>query len=274
MQLPSSPRQRRVVGIDPGPAKGLHCFEANGWKHVALDGSRSYMQKLASQDSVLVCWDAPLTGPSMEGLLLHSKPKQKDLTQRPIEAFFGQNEWNFKAPKGISVRPYSGCAHWTISRSLLGLPRVGPYDQAKDLPFQLCHGDSMPGLGVHIVEVHPALALWLWCKNDQRVDSWQYKADVDTSRQLLGCLLDQIRDDSARQSLALAQKTIAQQERGFDDVLDSCIAYVLGDLWLRNSGDVILLGNLDTGAMLLPNVDGLRDKWAEFLISASKSPGP
>ena len=95
---------------------------------------------------------------------------------------------------------------------------------------------------------------------------------MDICRQLLGCLLDQIRDDSARQSLALAQKIIDQQERGFDDVLDSCIAHVLGDLWLRNSGDVILLGDLDTGAILLPNVDGLRDKWEEFLIAASKKP--
>ena len=135
------------------------------------------MQKLASQDSVLVCWDAPLTRPSMEGLLLESEPKHKDFTQRPIDAFFGRKEWNFKAPNGISMLPYSGCSHWTISRSLLGLPRVSPYDQDKDLPFQLCHGDSMPGPGVHIAEFHPALALWLWCKNDQRVEKWEYKKE-------------------------------------------------------------------------------------------------
>lgn len=274
MELPSTPRPTRVVGIDPGPAKGLHCFDASGWKHVALDGSRSYIQELTREDSVLVCWDAPLTGPTRDGLLPGSKPRKKDFTQHPIDAFFGRKDWNFKAPKGISVLPYSGCSHWTISRSLLGLPRVGPYDQAEDLPFQLCHGDSIPGPGVHIVEVHPALALWLWCTNEQHVDNWQYKADVGICRKLLGCLLDQIWVDSARQSLALVQKIIDQQERGFDDVLDACIAYVLGDLWLRNSGGVILLGNLDTGAMLLPNVDGLRDKWEEFLISASKSPRP
>jgi hypothetical protein len=216
------------------------------------------MRKLAGEKSVLVCWDAPLTGPSMEGLLLHSEPKQKDLTQRPIEAFFGQNEWNFKAPKGISVLPYSGCSHWTISRSLLGLPRVGPYDQAEDLPFQLCHGDSIPGPGFHIAEVHPALALWLWCKNDQRIDNWEYKKDKKLCFQLLSYLSDHIRDDAARQAFALAEAEINDQKQSFDDIFDSCIAYVLGDLWLRNSGDVILLGNLDTGAILLPNVDGLR----------------
>jgi hypothetical protein len=179
-------------------------------------------------------------------------------------AFFGRKEWNFKAPKGISVLPYSGCSHWTISRSLLGLPRVGPYDQAKDLPFQLCHGDSMPGQGVHIVEVHPALALWLWCKNDQRIENWEYKKDKKLCSELLSYLSDQIHDDAAIQAFALAQVQIDGTGGGFDDIFDSCIAYVLGDLWIRNSGDVILLGDLDTGAMLLPNVDGLKEQWKSF----------
>jgi hypothetical protein len=272
VQLPSTPRPTRVVGIDPGPAKGLHCFEASGWNHVGLDGSRSYLHDLAQEKSVLVCWDAPLTGPSREGLLPGSKPKKKDFTQRPIDAFFGQNEWNFKAPKGISVLPYSGCSHWTISRSLLGLPKVGPYDQAMDLPFQLCHGNSIPGPGVHIVEVHPALALWLWCKNDQSIENWQYKKDIELCRRLLKYLSDRVQDDSTCHAFSLAEAAIKDPGKGFDDIFDSCIAYVLGDLWIRNSGDVILLGNLDTGAMLLPNVDGIRDKWEEFLIAASKKP--
>ena len=265
MQLPSSPRQIRIVGIDPGPAKGLHCFDASGWTHVGLDASRSHIQELTQEDSVLVCWDAPLTGPTRDGLLLHSKPKKKDFTQRPIDAFFGQKEWNFKAPKGISVLPYSGCSHWTISRSLLGLPRVGPYDQEKDLPFQLCHGDSIPGSGVHIVEVHPALALWLWCKNDQRVENWEYKKDRKLCSQLLIYLSDHIQDAAAREAFTRAQEKIDHENRDHDDILDSCIAYVLGDLWIRDAGDVILLGDLDTGAMLLPNVDGLEERWKSFL---------
>ena len=103
---------------------------------------------------------------------------------------------------------------------------------------------------------------------------WDTPLTGPTRDGLLSYLSDQIHDDSACHAFSLAEAVIKDPRKGFDDIFNSCIAYILGDLWLRNSGDVILHGNLDSGAMLLPNVGGLRDKWAEFLISVSKSPRP
>jgi hypothetical protein len=90
--------------------------------------------------------------------------------------------------------------------------------------------------------VHPALALWLWCKNDQPVANWGYKKDRKLRSQLLNYLSDHIRDDAAHRAYALAEAEINEQKQSFDDIFDSCIAYVLRDLWIRNSGVVILLG--------------------------------
>ena len=109
----------RSAGIDPGPAKGLHCFDSNGCHHVDLIRSRSYLDDLAKEDSILICWDAPLASPSAVALKLDTL-NGSDFTQRPTEKFFSQSKWHLKAPKGISILPYSGCSHWIISRSLLG----------------------------------------------------------------------------------------------------------------------------------------------------------
>lgn len=133
------------------------------------------------------------------------------------------------------------------------------------------------GPGVHIVKVHPTLALWLYRKIDQRVDNWEYKKEKKDGKScpyLLNYLSDHIRDEAACQAFALSQVEIKKQRESFDDIFESCISYIFGDLWIRNSGDLILLWELDTGAMLLPNVDGLRDKRTEFLISASNIPRP
>ena len=96
----------RVVGIDPGPKKGLHCFDGAGEtpkpEQIPLSESRAYLKSLKQTESVLVCWDAPLTGPPITALG-EQGPKGSDLSQRPIEAFLIRIENGFKVRKRISL---------------------------------------------------------------------------------------------------------------------------------------------------------------------------
>ena len=271
---------RRVVGIDPGPKKGLHCFDGTGEtpkpEQIPLSESRTYLQSLEKDASALVCWDAPLTGPPPLSTAFDGQgPKGSDLSQRPIEAFFSRNKNGLKVPKGISVMPYSGCPHWTISRALLGLPRMGPYDQADGLPFQLCTTNDPPSSGPLIVEVHPAVALWLWTKEEyesQNDISWQYKKEPETLAKLAKCLIAKLPEGSLREMLqAIIYNNLeSTDENGkviggcTDDDLDCFIAYALGTIWLQDNSKVILLGDSDTGSFLVPNVDDIAKKWKVF----------
>lgn len=259
-------RISRSVGIDPGPAKGLHCFDSKGSEHVGLINARSYLDGLAQEDSILICWDAPLTGPSAAALR-SDMLKGSDLTQRPIEKFFSQVKWQFKTPKGISTLPYSGCSHWTISRSLLGLPRMGPFDISAGLPFQLCQNDVFPGKGAWIAEVHPAVAMWLWTKDLGSFTSWEYKKDIRIADSILECLLKIFRDTDlshALESVKKFRRDPGKATKGFDDILDSCIAYILGELWIISDPRVMMLGDESTGSMLAPRSTNLIKQWDAF----------
>ena len=168
----------RVVAIDPAPAKESTMYSAEGgFRSVPASEMRGVLEDLASP--VLLCWDAPLTGPrSVE----EAGSGDGDFSQRRLDSFFARKETGFKTPKGISVLPYAGCPHWTISRSVLGLPRVGPWDADFDrLPFHLLPGNAREASGVAVsqltrscaVEIHPAVAAWLWCKKELRKRSWK-----------------------------------------------------------------------------------------------------
>ena len=275
---------RRVVGIDPGPKKGLHCFDGTGEtpkpEHKPLGESRTYLQSLEKDASVLVCWDAPLTGPPGTALGKQG-PKGSDLSQRPIEAFFSRNKNGFKVPKGISVMPYSGCPHWTISRSLLGLPRMGPYDQADGLPFQLCTTNDPPSSGPLIVEVHPAVALWLWTKDQHKQtdeQAWRYKKDRLILTKIAELLKDKLPEGSLRKMLQaiIYNNPESTDENGkvngvsTDDDLDCFRAYALGTIWLEDNSKVILLGDSDTGSFLAPNVGDIKESWDKFVDTLPK----
>lgn len=115
----------QVVAIDPAPAKAstLYCG-GQRFKSVQACDMESTLDSL--KRPVLLCWDAPLTGPKNPA---NAGQAKRDFSQRCVESFFSRNGTGFNTPKGISVRPYSGCPHWTITRSVLGLPRVGPHDK-------------------------------------------------------------------------------------------------------------------------------------------------
>ena len=179
----------RVVAIDPAPGKESTLYGAEeGFRQIPGHEMRSTLEGL--EPPVLLCWDAPLTGPRNP----EDAGRPGDFTQRRLDSFFARQATKFKTPKGISVLPYAGCPHWTISRSVLGLPRLGPYDADFDrLPFRLlpdgegeCRGARVARMDRSCaVEIHPAVAAWLWCKDApklrprswQRGKGWKYKGN-------------------------------------------------------------------------------------------------
>ena len=178
-------------------------------------------------------------------------------SQRAIESFFSRESTGFKTPPGISARPYSGCPHWAISRSVLGLPRVGPWDADEaDLPFRLLTGGPPPvGDGAYVVEVHPAVAAWLWCREHRGTGcSWKYKHEAEVQREMweiirpLGDQLGEITPSN-------------------DDQFDALVAFILGTRWLSGDGSVELVGSQSAGAMLLPAVPGLSQALGEFVAA-------
>lgn len=60
-----------------------------------------------------------------------------------------------------------------------------------------------------------------------------------------------------------------RKPEGDDDEFDAAVGYLLGVLYLRGLDEarpcITLLGSRETGAFLVPNVDGLRESWDEFV---------
>lgn len=247
----------KVIGIDPSPGKGSTVFDGESFitssdKSIYLEANelRDYLYQLVPQ--TLVCWDAPLTGPANPDEVMFRDGKQRPYTQRCIEQFFSSNK-GIKTPKGISVLPYSGCPHWTLSRALLGLPRVGKWDfPLQDLPFELVEDDGTKKRDWtrrKVVEVHPAIALFLWSKRENA--NWEYKK------------VPSIFVDVKTEFLRSVDSSIQIPKCDTDDQLDALVAYVLGRHWLDGNG-VVLLGNKDTGHFLTPSASRCGDVAEKF----------
>ena len=241
----------RIVAIDPAPTKRSTLFDGE-FRELSPGQIEPVLKELAGSPPVLLCWDSPLTGPGDAGVAGRGP---SDFSQRAIESFFSRESTGFKTPPGISVRPYSGCPHWAISRSVLGLPRVGPWDTDEaDLPFRLLTGGPPPvGGGAYVVEVHPAVAAWLWCKKERGAErSWNYKQDAEVQREMwkiiraLGDLPCEVNPEN-------------------DDQFDALVAFILGKRWLSGDGSVEIIGSRSAGAMLLPTVPGLSPALVEFI---------
>ncbi|MCB1130599.1 MAG: DUF429 domain-containing protein [Verrucomicrobiae bacterium] len=258
LDAPSTIIGMEVFGIDPAPGNPTTIYTNNGWRERRSGTLKREMAEIEALENVLICWDAPLTGPRSVALGDSSALRQGDLTQREIETFFRKEKNNpWHPPKGISTCGYAGLQHWTISRHMLGLPRVGPYDQTKDLPFQLVTANARPTTGKWVVEVHPALAIWLWCRNEpefpREPEGWVYKKSVKISSKIWEIL--------ANKHLEIFNHEAPPQN---DDQLDAAVAYALGKLWITGSPSVAVLGNRDTGAILLPWDAGLWDAFHDF----------
>ena len=262
-----------VVSIDPHPSEdSVVCMDSDGSVRFSSKTPvelRRFLKNLAKSE-VLVCWDAPLTGPDF-----CNSRQVADFYWRRIECFFAPQDrvgkerkpkvTRYETPQGISVLPYAGCPHWTITRSLLGLPRVGRFDQECGLPFRLLTEplEKPERLnGPSVVEFHPAVAAWLWCKDERSDEGWRYK-----------------KQPSVRKSLWQDIKPKWNSEWGQcpqptnDDKFDALVGYILGRLWLESDPSVKLIGCRQTGAWLLPIVQeqDLEAAWEDFLAPKTES---
>lgn len=232
----------KVIGVDPAPKKAATIFDGKDWATIGAEDLPHRIDQYSREcDDVLVCWDAPLTTGKLNS--------PGCFYSRQIERFFCQ-KGPWKAPKGISVLAYAGCPHWAVSRASLGLPRMGRFDSS-DLPFILRANGGPPKTGGrYIVEVHPAVAIWLWCQaGDSSAVEWRYKGDISAVRRLW-TLLQHVPGESS-----------PDREPANDDELDAYVAWLLGHKWLTNSG-VTLLGNEDAGSFLVPAIDELIQAFA------------
>ena len=251
----------RVIAIDPAPGKESTVFEGTEYLQLSAQELREYVDQITNaKESVLVCWDAPLTGPFDPA---SAGSYRFDFTKRPIERFFSLDETGFKTPKGISVLGYGACPHWTISRALLGLPRVGLYDKPENkLPLKLV---TNPGDQINsrksVVEIHPGLAAWLWCRKERGADaSWVYKGSKAE--------MQRIRNEMWEIVLKRSGFEDDLPDPNTDDQFDAAIGYILGKLFVQGEvtapGRSLIIGGSEYGAFLLPKVSGLADAWVRW----------
>jgi hypothetical protein len=256
----------KVIGIDPAPSYGAQVFEDE-----CGDGrmdTRDLVAKLESwrgDPGVLLCWDAPLTGPADPNC---AAGYDCEFTKRPVERFFGKKSGPWQTPKGISVLGYASCQHWTISRHVLGLPRVGRWDaQHSELPFELLTEGVPPPEGTYVVEVHPALALWLWCRDELKCREWPYK-DKKGSK-FFDVLWKTVCDRIGGISRGVLETIQAPGRPKNHDELDARVAWALGRLWIDGQGGVEILGDHKLGAFLLPVSAELKEKFEHFQAKTS-----
>lgn len=248
-----------MIAVDPAPGKESTLFDGTTFLRRDARGLRAYLDQPRNRTrETLLCWDAPLTGPRDPA---SAGTFPSDFTQRRVERFFRQKETGFQTPKGISVLGYSGCQHWTITRSLLGLPRTGPYDiDYRRLPYHLLPGpDTECAERASVVEVHPAVAAWLWCRG-ARDKRWEYKKDVAIRNEMWSIIL-------ARTGFPW----VGGHPRD-DDEFDAAVAYILGSLYVRDRSGaaedergVTILGDRFTGSFLLPAIPGLEQTWRAWV---------
>lgn len=259
----SKVRTMKVVSIDPAPAKQAVIFDGE-LRRVTAAKLPSYCSRLAEDKDTLLCWDAPLTGPPNCD---NATEFDAAFSQRVIERFFSRAATGFKAPGGISVLPYSGCPHWAISRACVGLPRVGRFDARDEaLPYRLCENPpDSSGIGPWIVETHPAVAIWLWCRSPKEKEdiTWVYKGrNPGRTLQELWSLLLGIWATS--QVPSITDVVNGLDVPNDDDELDVLVGWVLGMLLAQKHPSVTILGDLSTGAIVLPVVSSIVEKFAEF----------
>lgn len=269
----------RIYGIDPAPSSPTTVVTSgesgnNPAEEYEPQCMISFCKRVSEKkEPALLCWDAPLTGPAFreDGGL---KTRGRMFSQRKIDSYFSSPSTGCDTPNGISTRPYSGCSHWAISRACTGYPRIGPYDIAEEnLPFALKTDDTPPEEGLSIVEVHPALALWIMAKQQDEYqigDSLKYKGSGSKKekKERRMQLFEGLREfvDSNERAGATVEQFEGEEPPSHDE-LDALTAFALGVMWLEASGNVRLLGSYAEGAFLLPYDKDVFEGFESFSFS-------
>jgi hypothetical protein len=261
------------VGIDPAPSgkagRGNALVILEVGKNLEFRSSvphdvlRQQLMDWKKSESVLLAWDAPLTGPADPDSTkagARNPELQTDFTTREIERIYRNGDW--KPAEGISVQGYAGCQHWALSRNLLGLPRVGPYDKKpNELPFNLLVQKPDDWRGQNVVEVHPALAMWLWLRGEKPELEFQYKTGkAEERKRIQPKLLERLLATWAGMGVPpnmLPSDCDRQEFANSPDLLDALVGAMLAYLWATGDNVVKLEGDRRKGTFLLPTRTGL-----------------
>ena len=224
----------KAIGIDPAPSKKNVIFDGEKFKEYEIDNLKNFIQNFVNKD-ILVCWDAPLA----------FNVNIKDFYYRPIEKFFKYHNKD-SLPKGISMMSIAGCPHWLMSQYVVGYPAVNCENNEISL---IIKKEDLQANKLKIVEVHPALAIWIWLK-DENIEEWKYKKEKQIFEKILRILKD---------------KNIVNLDlpKHNDDYLDAYIAWKLGDMLINEPESVMLLGD-ESGCILLPKDEEIKSKFNEF----------
>lgn len=232
----------KVIGIDPAPSKKSTVYSEEGFQYLDYKSLQIYLSKLenAKDESVIICWDAPLSF----GLPDNTTYKFSPFYTRKVEYFFSSYlEEIEQPPQGISVLGYAGCSHWAISQYMLGYPKLDRFIDSESKFTLLLTNEELDRFkskkGRYVTEVHPALAIWLWCRHDKMITDWKYKKNKAVFNQIIKALksIDTFKE----------MPTIKN-----DDELDAYIAWKLGNEWISGNDKVKILGDKNTGSFLLP----------------------
>ena len=285
MEKGYSKEERVVIGIDPASGdKGSYVFAPdvndpdpakNRGRGIDRSMTPSELRTLLPSrnareecgrkpfhtEACLVCWDAPLTGlQDPDALEIEEESSQKEsLTTRPIERTGAKVKPEYQSvaratgEPGVSIRGFSGLSHWVITRNVLGLPRVGRFDAPYDeLPlFPVFEKEEVANHNWAITEVHPTLAVYLWLKGRLAGDKtlWrQYKGSgkesdvVEAVQAMWEILHNQFLNEERYSELSAPMS---------DDAFDARVAWLLGYVWLHETG-VEIVGTEQDGSFLLP----------------------
>ena len=153
-----------------------------------------------------------------------------------------------------------------MTKHFLGLPVIGPWDTPiEELPFTLISNNEVPtNKGSYVVEVHPAVAIWLWCSHfsTSEITNWEYKKSDSDFQQIWTCLSEIIMSYRLFQGYDL---TPADFNLKSDDELDALISWLLGKLFIDGNQNVSLLGSKESGSFLLPEIPTMRIAWKKYL---------
>lgn len=213
-----------LIGVDPAPVKDTVIWRSQGPLRVPAQQLGGVLEELIKgAGPVWLAWDAPLSFDPTESF--YDRP-----VDRAVRAWLKKHAPNVVSPKAVAAQPFAGCSHWAISCHVLGYP-FGENPKR----FELASGKPS-GPGLHLFEVHPAVALAILWRD----------------RRCSGLLPRYKRVPAACRAIATALSFPKEAGRG-DDALDAYVAFHMLELLHREAA--VCLGSRRRGSYLVPRTD-------------------